>query len=172
MTTWSDAFSTRPNVSYSVEVYTESQNYAANQSTLRVIVRVYETAQQSSYSFTAANNTWASSVAGSPNSGTYTFDFRPAGLQSYTLLNTTKTVTHDSDGYYTATVTGSSSSSVLGDANIGTRSFFVARIPKAPAAPTPTGIDQITPTSMRYNFTAGNNNGATITDHEVQRSLS
>lgn len=41
-------------------------------------------------------------------------------------------------------------------------------IPWAPAAPTPIGIDQETPTSLRYRFSGNSANGSTITGWQAQ----
>ena len=112
----------------------ESQNIAANTSTVRVQLYSEETAQQSSYSATAANNSYSIVVNGTTYSGNFTFDFRPAGLQSVTLVNTTLVVPHTDAGTKSINVSASSSSGVLGSASTGTNTLALPRIPRGPWA--------------------------------------
>ena len=135
MANYDDPFSTRPNVRLRATVaLTGTQDIAENQSTLIVQLFAQETAQQPSFSGTPANNSWQIEVEGQEWDGNFTFDFRPGGDQSVTLLNTTHTVDHDDDGTLTVNISASSSSGVLGSANIGAQTLELPRIPRGPRA--------------------------------------
>lgn len=45
-------------------------------------------------------------------------------------------------------------------------------IPWAPQAPTPIGVDQATPTSLRYRFSGNGDNGSGVVEWQAQASLS
>jgi hypothetical protein len=167
-------FSTRPNLRIRANVYLESQNQAGNYSTFRVQLSVVETAQQSSFSQIAGDNSWSMSVNGTGWSGNFTFDARPAGLQSWLVLNTTYNVGHDAAGNLGAIgYAASASSAVLGSAGTAIEYAYAGRIAKVPSAPVLYGVstDGLPTGQVRMNFAGSTDNGgSSITQYLVQWS--
>lgn len=115
---------------------------------------------------------WSANIGGVTYSGSIgSYDFR--SYSELTLASATATLTHNSSGYLTATVTGSFDDGAaygnLGNAT-STGSFTFTRIPKVPQAPGTPTVGTTTPTSVALSWTAPDNMGATITNYEVQRA--
>jgi hypothetical protein len=140
MADWESTFSRRSGFTLRASVSLLTQNIAANTSTVSVAFLILETSAQTSFSGFPADNSWAMNVDGTAYSGNYTFDARPAGLQSWLQLSTTLVVPHNADGTKTFNTTASSSSGVLGSASIGTQAFVLPRIPRGPKVETAPGV--------------------------------
>lgn len=131
MPTGTKAFSARPNVRSRL-VVNRSGDYdiANNRSRLSIALLVEETAQQASWTYDP--QPWNASIGGVPYSGSFSFDFRPSGNQSITLLSTSRWFDHNSDG--TLTVLCKSDLidiSVLGTSQISFN-YELPRIPRGP----------------------------------------
>jgi hypothetical protein len=164
-------FSTRPNLRLRTSVYLEAQSQAGNYSVFRVQLYLVETAQQSSYSAIAGDNSWSMSVNGTGYGGNFTYDARPSGLQSWLLLNTTYTIGHDSAGNLGAIGYAASASSVtLGGSNTPIEYAYAGRIAKPPGVP-PLYSATATNSSgaIQMNFAApADNGGAGISEYILQ----
>lgn len=165
MTAWAGEFSSRPNVRIEANVYVESQNLLTNKSIVRVILTAFETAQQPTYSNYAPENSWSVTVGSGSWSDNWTYDYRPSGLQSYTLLNTTIEVTHDGGGDKSVTVTASASTVDLGSASIGSQTLYLPRIP---TAPTVGAFNLSGATEATLNWSAPGNDNGVVTGYRMQ----
>jgi hypothetical protein len=141
-------------------IYEESTNPAANQSTVRVIGSVTDNstnfggnADRSSWSVSFQGTVVASAVPYGP--GSFAYDFTGNSGRTYTFFSEPYTVTHNNDGSASATASvtwtgispvGSATASGSISTAAGTMTDFV-RLPSTPAAPT----------------LARSNNGATLT---------
>lgn len=123
---------------------------------------------------------WSANIGGYTFGGSFIMDFR-GGKTGIQLLSTYVSIYHDANGYGTdpwySVASIDTNHASVGDGSVGVYFSGVPRIPKAPGAPTPypsaaLALDQITPTSMRYRFQDGPNNGAGITSRAVQYSTS
>lgn len=110
---------------------------------------------------------WSVTVEGQSWSGNHNVDFR--SRTSFTIATgTTGWIAHDSSGRNTVTFSARHNvGDIFGNASLS-GSFAANRIPKAPSAPTPVGIDQVTATSFRYRFTANDNGGASVSESQIQ----
>lgn len=125
-----EAFSTRPNVTAKITVTVGAQNVSANTTSVTVKLQCYETAQQSSWHLTD-DLPFSLSGFGATITGDWSFDFRPTGNQSYTLINTTRNIAHDSDGTKTLTITSSIAGDTLGSSSPNV-TITLPRIPRGP----------------------------------------
>lgn len=65
-------------------------------------------------------------------SGTWAYDFRPSGFQSYMVLNSSAWINHNADGTLVVSAAGAfPSADLLGSAYVGL-SFSAPRIPRGP----------------------------------------
>lgn len=124
----STPLSLRPNVHLILNM--SQEGIGNNASRVYWNVQLFEVAQQASYSFILANNTWSvnfSWPAGSHfgGSGNFTYDFRPTGLQTQTLGSGFFDVAHQSNGAgWTVSGSASVSTTVLGGATDGNAIFL------------------------------------------------
>jgi hypothetical protein len=125
-----ETFSTRPNIRARIVVNVGAQNVSANTTSVRVRLICEETAEQPSYDLDGGN---AFSLSGFGNTitGTWGFDFRPTGNQSYTIIDTTRNITHNSDGTQTLTITTDVNGGVLGSSSPN-ETVVLPRIPRGP----------------------------------------
>jgi hypothetical protein len=101
------AFSARPNISLAF-------NHSVSGATVTWSITIYETSSQPTYSFYTNNNTLTYNIPGvAPATIGFTFDFRPAGLQTITLAGGSFTAPASS-----FTATASVTSNLLGTANV------------------------------------------------------
>lgn len=110
-----------------------------------------------SYSVNIGGNVYAGSIP----------SFNPNPSQ--VIRSGSTTIGHNSAGYATIGVSGwwdSNHSNIGAATTSGT--FALPRIPKVPAAPTPVGLDQATPTGFRYRFSGNDNGGSSIIRWESQ----
>lgn len=121
--------------------------------------------------WTNGGSPWSVSINGANWSGSWTYDFRVTNL-----ITIASQATH---GAYPRPALGTNvgaSWSVSMQSGIGTSSgsfsFFAAGTASTPGAPNPVGIDQITPTSMRYRFSGTTDGGSPIIRWEYQYSTS
>lgn len=160
-------------------------NEPAGSATLQLNVTVGDTSGNSSrvdwslylycyngLSFNLSSNVpWNVNIGGNTDSGTFAFDFR--STSSKRIASGSTWIGHNSDGRKTISVSGfkgADGASDVGDNVTVSGSVTLPRIPKPPDAPSPIGLDLITPTSMRYRFSSNDNNGATVTQWQVQYS--
>lgn len=125
-----EAFSTRPNVRARIVVTVGAQNVGANTTSVNVKLICEETAEQPSWHLTN-DLPFSLSGFGATISGNWSFDFRPTGLGSYTLINTTRNIAHNSDGTMTLNITTSIAGDTLGSSSPNV-SVTLARIPRGP----------------------------------------
>jgi len=164
-------FSTRPNLRIQTNVYPETANAGGNYTTFRVILYLTETAQQSSYSATAGDNSWSMSVNGVNWGGNFTYDSRPAGLQQWVLLNTTVNFGHDAAGNLGAIgYAASASSATLGSASTPIGYAYAGRIAKVPSAPPLYGVNPTNSVgTVQMNFAgSADDGGSGITNYYIQ----
>lgn len=126
----------------------ETVNAAANSSSLAWKLRVNDVNNYGSFGNYATN--WSINV-GSASSGT--IPSFPAG--DFTIASGTKTVTHNSDGTKTLTVTGAwdSKHSNIGKGTVS-YSITLTKIANGPAVPTGLTLSNVTPVSMRASWNA------------------
>lgn len=162
-----------PNGNYThyLDVNQESQSNSNNTSTVSYRYWVRR-------NFSSSYGSWSGSdtrlfrarVNGVNHDRNVSFDTRYGN--DWTFVSGNQTISHNSDGYATISFSlyfeGWSSS--FPSASSGNGSLTLDRIPKVPDAPVPIGIDQITATSMRYRFSAGDSNGASIVEWQIQRA--
>jgi hypothetical protein len=124
----STAFSIRPNIHLILNM--SQEGIGNNASRVYWNVQIFEVAQQPSYSFITANNSWSVSFswpAGSHfgGSGFFNYDFRPTGLQTQTLGSGFFDVAHQSNGAgWTVSGSASVSTTVIGSATDGNAIFL------------------------------------------------
>lgn len=115
----SAAFSGRSNISLHMVVTESSTNQSTNTSVVSIgVYLLLDSASALPYDL-GTSSTWSASVNGTPYSGSYSYDFRgqSAGY-TQSLLSTTQSVTHNSDGTKTISFDCSSSAaSPLGSAD-------------------------------------------------------
>jgi hypothetical protein len=142
-------FSIRPNVSLNLYM-SKTDDAANNRSLISWDLQLNETAQQSSFNLTANNTAsvsfsyWSGSTA--PAIANYTFDFRPTGLQNFSIGSGSFYVTHQTNGAG-GTVSGSASAAapsateVLGtatsSASVALTDYNRAPVFTTSSAPTP-----------------------------------
>lgn len=150
-----------------MNVYRESQNWAGNFSTFRVIV-VYEGNGYGSW--TNALQGWSANCAGIGFGGQFTIP--SPGTGSITLLNTTFNVGHDAAGYmggFTSSVWIDTNHSSIGDGGGSIGEGAAPRIPKRPSPPGQPTFSEITPTSVRVSWAASADNGGAGIDAYLLR---
>ena len=125
-----ETFSTRPNVRARIVVTVGAQNVANNTTSVRVRLICEETAQQPTYDLDGGNP-YSLAGFGATISGTWGFDFRPTGNQSYTLIDVTRNIAHNSDGTMTLNITTSVNGGGLGTSSPNI-SVTLTRIPRGP----------------------------------------
>ena len=148
-----------------------SQNQAGNTSVIRVIGDLYN-GSPSGRAFNLNGTPWSISGGVSKPSANFTFDI--SGRKWGRVGSQDFTVSHDSAGNKSLTVTltvGATGTSTFGTPGSVSVSFTLPRIPKAPSAPGVPTLTSITATSARASSTApSNNGGAGVTAYEFQRA--
>lgn len=119
--------------------------------------------------WSAGASPWSVTINGHTFSGSWTYDFRGTSL-----ITIASEGTH---GNYPRPVIGGNvgaSWSVSMQSGIGTSSgsfvFFASGTATVPPPPAPIGVDQITPTAMRYRFSSQGDGGSGIIRWEYQYS--
>lgn len=103
---------------------------------------------------------WGVSVDGQYWGGSWTYDFRASTPQTIGIASGSKAVGAGNRGF---------SASVNMDSGIGTASpSGVIWASTYPSAPSPVGLDEITPTSMRYRFSGNSDGGSGILEWQAQ----
>ncbi|WP_144795688.1 fibronectin type III domain-containing protein [Microbacterium paludicola] len=148
-----------------IELTYQSYNLAGNYSTWYYRA-IYKGNGWGSWS--ASSQSW--SLSGfAVASGNFTIP--SPGTGDIVLASGTFRKYHDSSGYLNAgtlTLWITTNHSTIGSGSASVGSGTPPRIPKAPAAPSPLGLDQILPTSMRYRFSANSNNGSSVVEYQAQ----
>ena len=125
-------FPDRPNVRGRLVITLVDQQIAANTSRVRTQLFAEETSQQPTYHLDN-NLPWScSGIPGGTYSGNWHYDFRPSGNQSYTLLNSVRTVTHNADGTMSISGTAAIQGDILGNITGLTVNLVLPRIPRGP----------------------------------------
>lgn len=170
MTVAEESFTTWPRIKAKLEVTTESQSVSGNSSIARIKLIAYESDDQEAWASGIYAPDWEVTAAGQTWRGTWAYDFRPGGLQSYTILNTTKSITHNSAGEGSIAVSASFEDSVIGVASPSLTHVF-PDIQRVPGAPTPNSLNEIKPTSMRYRFTGTSSGGSPVLEWQIGYGL-
>lgn len=103
---------------------------------------------------------WSVSVDGQNWSGWWTYDFRASTPQTIGIASGSKAVAAGWRGF---------SASVNMDSGIGVASPSGSIWASTyPSAPTPIGLDQITPVAMRYRFSGNSDGGSGILEWQAQ----
>lgn len=132
MASWKSNF----NSSYELEliVTQESQNIANNTSVVRARLIMRRLAGSGNYSYDQVS-TYSMVIDGTTYSGKFAFDFRN-GVTTKELRNITKTVTHNSNGSKSISVSATSRADLVvpATATISAKSFGLTTIPRASTA--------------------------------------
>ena len=166
MATYSDAFSGRSDCTLYIDITDGTPNAASNTSVVSFTLRVVG----NNSSFNGFAGSYSITVNGTPYTGSWTYDFRSDN--TVTLRTGTQTITHDTNGNKTITVSGTATDgnggTPLGTATITSQNFTTNPLPGTPsAAPTLTRTStgtQITVLSQTSGTTA------TVTDYEYRQS--
>lgn len=152
-----------PNRPFRLEDRTYILQQSATASLIRTELWIIKNSYSPTYSFSTSS--WEQDLTGAAlGSGTFTFDFRSA--DSLLLSRVDKWVDHDSNGYLNYYAHQWCNAQVLGYAEY-TAYYSAPRIAQVPPAPTGLTLDQITPTSMRYQFQNNGNGGSGILAYQV-----
>ncbi|WP_157811177.1 fibronectin type III domain-containing protein [Microbacterium lacus] len=165
------------NSQYAIEIHTmiAGQNYGANQSTGYFEARLVKTTgtNYTGYYSGTGGASWEAWAGGGYWAGTTRYDFRGQGAGFYVVLGSDYFVmNHDANGNlnYSYSARASMPNPPGGSATTPTGTDAVARIPKAPDAPTMVALDQITATSMRARFAGNGDGGGGISGWQLQYS--
>lgn len=161
-------FSGNGNYVIDIDAAVARQNYDQNYSDIYYRVIVYKLAGTGYWRRDADSNGYCDSNVGRVwTSGGFAYDFR--GVSEITFAQGEFRVYHNADGYANYEVYGGIFlAGGLGSANAGSGVKAAARIPKPPGAPVPVRVDQVTPTSMRYQFSGTTDGGSPITGWQAQ----
>lgn len=156
-----------------VDAAVQSQNQAGNYSIIywrRFVRKTWGTGFWSGAG--ASGSVWSNvGQLWGPSSG-HGYDFRGSTPKDQFFAEGTFRLNHDANGYANFEVVGNVTMSSLGSATAGSGVKSAPRIGRPitpPTTPEPIGLDQITPTSMRYRFSGANVNdgGSPILEWQI-----
>lgn len=134
MTSWSATFSGRPAHALVLTVTESSTNEAANQSTVAWNLQINPPSPASG-SYNLGASPYSVTINGSTYTGTYSYDFRTS-TSNLLLRSGNMTVTHDTDGSKSITVSASSAAlSPLGTATISAKTVVLTDFTRPPSKP-------------------------------------
>jgi len=165
MTTWSDAFSGRPEAVLYLDVTDGSPNTTSNTSVVSFTLRVVG----NNASWNLSNGTYSVTIDGTNYTGSWNYDFRVDNTE--TLRTGTKTITHDTNGNKSITVSATATDaggSPLGTATITSKTFTTNPLPGTPSAAPTLTRDSAGTTITVLSATSGTT--ATVTDYEYRQS--
>lgn len=169
-------FSGQPQYILDIDAAVASQNQGGNFSTIYWRVIVYK---ESGSGFSGSNGgpgvaqAWPSGAYVWNNPGPFGYNFVSVPEGGFVLFaEGTFNLPHDSAGNASYGTTGSLTLGAIGSASAGSGTKQAPRIPKPPAAPSLAAPTNPTASSLRVNFTVGNNNGAAISRTVIQWSTS
>ena len=142
-----------------LEITQTSQNIGANTSNVSFTLRVVHYAGLAKYS-NYTSNSWSATINGSTSSGSGTYDFRSSSTK--TLLSGSRTITHNSDGSKSISVSGSwnDASNYIPDGSVS-GTFALTTIPRA-------STSTISPSTVNANssITVSTSRASTAFTHE------
>jgi hypothetical protein len=166
MATYSASFSGRSDCTLYIDITDGTPNASANTSVVSFTLRVVG----NNASFNGFAGSYSITVNGTPYTGSWTYDFRSDN--TVTLRTGTQTITHDTNGNKTITVSGTATDgnggTPLGTATIGSQNFTTN-----PLSGTPSAAPTLTRTSTGTQITvvsATSGTTATVTDYEYRQS--
>lgn len=163
---WGDLNGSGPQQIY-INVYRESQDWAGNYTTYRIIVR-YLAKGYGSWINDAQS--WSASSYAVNWSGS--FSIPHPGTSDIELLNTTFTVGHNSAGYsgdFNSSASITTNHSSIGSGTVTVTESNIPRIPKRPSPPGTPSFSQILPTSVQVSWGGSGDNGGSGIDSYLLR---
>lgn len=152
-----------PNRPFRLEDRTAILQQSSTASLIRTELWIIKNSYSPTYSFVASS--YEQDLGGSVlNSGTFTYDFR--NTDSLLLSRVDRWVNHDSNGYLNYWVHQHCDAQVLGTVDY-TSYYSAPRIAQVPPAPINGTLDQITPTSMRYQFHSNGDGGSGVLEWQI-----
>jgi hypothetical protein len=119
-------------------------------------------------SWTATVGSFGAQIGSYGSLGNAALDFRSTG-RIVLASGTTGWFTHDANGNLSLSIGGNHNNvGIFGTASLPATWFYTDKLNRPPSAPTGASISEVTPTTMRYQFTAGAANGAAIDSHQIQ----
>lgn len=155
-----------------INIYRESQNWGANTTTYRIQAQ-YRGNGNTAFQSNASGNSWSVSTGwGHYWSGNFAIPSGQGG-NTFWLLDTTFTVTHDAAGnspaFNVSVSISSTNTAYIGSGSAGTTEGAPPRIPKRPSPPGTPSVTNNLPTSLTLSWAGSSDNAGSGIDGYLLR---